>query len=176
MDWLITSIIIGYIHFTPGFHPFLYKAIKRRRCEMSPSIIYITMRFPGPLNRDGRTGASHRAGVRISRCLRSVLCCCLWTPKPWKTKVLHPENMGYNPQKWRLWVLMVICGSNISLSIEQNMWLFRVGDDKLPGLRWEGIIVNNFQIPEFNNQDSMEIKRVFFMAQLTIDFWSIISS
>ena len=20
-----------------------------------------------------------------------------WTPKPWKMKVLHPQNMGYNP-------------------------------------------------------------------------------
>ena len=29
-----------------------------------------------------------------------------WTPKPWKMKVLHPQNMGYNPKKWRLWVPM----------------------------------------------------------------------
>ena len=35
--------------------------------------------------------------------------CCLWTPKPWKMKVLHPQNMGYNPQKWRFWVPMVGC-------------------------------------------------------------------
>ena len=31
-----------------------------------------------------------------------------WTPKPWKMKVLHPQNMGYNPKKWRLWVPMVV--------------------------------------------------------------------
>ena len=24
-----------------------------------------------------------------------------WTPKPWKMKVLNPQYMGYNPQKWR---------------------------------------------------------------------------
>ena len=32
----------------------------------------------------------------------------LLDPKcPWKTKVLSPSNMGYNPKKGRLWVLMV---------------------------------------------------------------------
>ena len=25
----------------------------------------------------------------------------LWTPKPWKMKVLGPQYMGHNPQKWR---------------------------------------------------------------------------
>ena len=30
-----------------------------------------------------------------------------WTPKPWKMKVLHPQNMGYNPKKSRLSVPMV---------------------------------------------------------------------
>ena len=30
-----------------------------------------------------------------------------WTPKPWKMKVLHPQNMGYNPKKLRLSVPMV---------------------------------------------------------------------
>ena len=29
-----------------------------------------------------------------------------WTPKPWNIKVLHPQNMGYNPPKWRFWVPM----------------------------------------------------------------------
>jgi len=29
----------------------------------------------------------------------------LWTPKPWKMKVLHPQNMGYNPQKSKMKVL-----------------------------------------------------------------------
>ena len=33
---------------------------------------------------------------------------CLWTSKPWKMKVLHPQNMGYNLQKWRFWVPMVV--------------------------------------------------------------------
>ena len=32
-----------------------------------------------------------------------------WTPKPWKMKVLQPQNVGYNPKKWRLWVPMVGC-------------------------------------------------------------------
>ena len=30
-----------------------------------------------------------------------------WTPKPWNMKVLHHQNMGYKPKKWRLWVPMV---------------------------------------------------------------------
>ena len=32
---------------------------------------------------------------------------CLWTPKPWKMKVLGPQYMGHNPPKWRLWVPLV---------------------------------------------------------------------
>ena len=31
----------------------------------------------------------------------------LWTPKPWKMKVLGPQDMGHNPKKWRCWVPMV---------------------------------------------------------------------
>ena len=30
-----------------------------------------------------------------------------WIPKPWKMKVSIPRNMGYNPEKWRLWLPMV---------------------------------------------------------------------
>ena len=28
----------------------------------------------------------------------------LWTPKPWKMKVLGPQYMGHNLQKWWFWV------------------------------------------------------------------------
>ena len=35
----------------------------------------------------------------------------LWTPKPWKMKVLGPQYMGYNPYKWRLWVPMEVSWS-----------------------------------------------------------------
>ena len=31
----------------------------------------------------------------------------LWTPKPWKMKVLGPQYMGHNPPKWRVWVPLV---------------------------------------------------------------------
>ena len=40
--------------------------------------------------------------------------CCLWTPKPWKMKVLHPQNMGYNPPK------MKVLGSHGELYIHNS--------------------------------------------------------
>ena len=33
----------------------------------------------------------------------------LWTPKPWKMKVLGPQDMGHNLQKWRFWLPLVLC-------------------------------------------------------------------
>ena len=67
----------------------------------------------------------------------------LWTPKPWKMKVLNPVYMDYNPEKWRLWVPMVyihtissrFCLKSVQIWLEDSPTddLIKLGN--APGLR-----------------------------------------